>query len=391
MRTMVTAGHSVIFSGATVAIGLAVLVFINVPFIRSMGLGGMLVPIFAVAAGLTLLPALLYLLGARVNAWRVPFIGIFHRSEGQGWSRLANWIMRHAAPVFTLTTIFMLLLAVPSLFLSVEQNQLADAPGQAQAVQAGRVLQASLGGAVNPDTYVIDTGRAGGVYQPSNFAALGVFAKRLAGQTAVVKSVTWPTDKTAAQIRAAGGAGLVDKTGQLRADERRAVRGLAVQLGPRPERPAQGGEGDAPGGRAGVGGDAHRGAGDPERLQRRRLRAVPVPRPDRAGAGVPGAAAGLPLGGPAAEGGGPQRHLHPGHLRPDGDRVPVGVRREPVGGGPRHTRHRAVDPRVPVRLPLRALHGLRGVPHHAHARAATTEASRPPRRCRRGWPRRGAS
>ncbi len=214
VRTMVTAGHSVIFSGATVAIGLAVLVFINVPFIRSMGLGGMLVPIFAVAAGLTLLPALLYLLGARVNAWRVPFIGIFHRSEGQGWSRLANWIMRHAAPVFTLTTIFMLLLAVPSLFLSVEQNQLADAPGQAQAVQAGRVLQASLGGAVNPDTYVIDTGRAGGVYQPSNFAALGVFAKRLAGQTAVVKSVTWPTDKTAAQIRAAGGAGLVDKTGR---------------------------------------------------------------------------------------------------------------------------------------------------------------------------------
>ena len=75
VRTMATAGHSVIFSGTTVAIGLAVLVFLNVPFIRSMGIGGMLVPIFAVLAGLTLLPALLYLLGPRVNAWRVPYFG----------------------------------------------------------------------------------------------------------------------------------------------------------------------------------------------------------------------------------------------------------------------------------------------------------------------------
>ena len=75
VRTMATAGHSVIFSGTTVAIGLAVLVFLNVPFIRSMGIGGMLVPIFAVAAGLTLLPALMYSLGPRINAGRVPHFG----------------------------------------------------------------------------------------------------------------------------------------------------------------------------------------------------------------------------------------------------------------------------------------------------------------------------
>ena len=123
--------------------------------------------------------------------------------------------MRHAWPVFTLTTLFMLLLAVPSLFLSVEQNQLADAPGQAEAVQAGRVLQNALGGAVNPDTYVIDTGRPGGVYVAKNFAALGgTSPESLWGQTAVVKAVTWPTDKTAGEIRASAGAGFVDRTGQ---------------------------------------------------------------------------------------------------------------------------------------------------------------------------------
>lgn len=57
VRTLGTAGHAVLFSGLTVAIGLAVLVLLDVPFIRSMGIGGMLVPLAAVLAGLTLLPA----------------------------------------------------------------------------------------------------------------------------------------------------------------------------------------------------------------------------------------------------------------------------------------------------------------------------------------------
>src|SRR5262245_1641820 len=214
VRTMATAGHSVIFSGATVAIGLAVLVFLNVPFMRSMGIGGMLVPIFAVAAGLTLLPALMYLLGNRVNAWRVlPARFTRQRAERAFWARLANWVMRHAAPVFTVTALVMILLAIPSAWLSVEQDQLADAPQQAEAVQAGRVLQASLGGAVNPDIYVIDTGRPGGVYEASNFAALGDFAERTRQEKSVVLAVTWP-HRTAAEIRAEGGAGIVDETGR---------------------------------------------------------------------------------------------------------------------------------------------------------------------------------
>ena len=62
---------------------------------------------------------------------------------------------------------------MPSLFLSVEQNQLADAPSQARGGAGRARAPAALGGAVNPDTYVIDTGRPGGVYVAKNFAALG--------------------------------------------------------------------------------------------------------------------------------------------------------------------------------------------------------------------------
>jgi RND superfamily putative drug exporter len=213
-RTMATAGHTVIFSGSTVAIGLAVLVFLNVPFIRSMGIGGMLVPVFAVIAGLTLLPALLMILGERVNRLRV-LPARLQKADGEWWGVLARWIMRHALPVFTVATLFMLLLAAPALRLSVNQNQLADSPSGSEAVQAGRVLQAALGGAVNPNTYVIDTGRPDGVYAPATYARLGQLAQTLAADTSVVKSVTWASPgTTAAALRASGGAGLVDATGR---------------------------------------------------------------------------------------------------------------------------------------------------------------------------------
>ena len=56
---MATAGRATLFSGGTVAVGLALLVFMPLPFMRSMGVGGLLVPLVSIAASATLLPALL--------------------------------------------------------------------------------------------------------------------------------------------------------------------------------------------------------------------------------------------------------------------------------------------------------------------------------------------
>ena len=60
---MATAGRATLFSGGTVAVGLALLVFMPLPFIRSMGVGGLLVPLVSIAASATLLPALLAVMG----------------------------------------------------------------------------------------------------------------------------------------------------------------------------------------------------------------------------------------------------------------------------------------------------------------------------------------
>src|SRR6185437_10247827 len=65
VRTMATAGRAVVFSGATVAIGLALLLFMPLPFMRSLGVAGFLLPLVSLAAALTLQPALLSIYGRR--------------------------------------------------------------------------------------------------------------------------------------------------------------------------------------------------------------------------------------------------------------------------------------------------------------------------------------
>src|SRR4029077_6849537 len=80
VRTMTTAGRSVVFSGAAVTLGLALLLFIPVPFVRSLGIGGFLIPLASVAAATTLLPALLSVYGRRGSV-RIP---VFGRRGGTG-------------------------------------------------------------------------------------------------------------------------------------------------------------------------------------------------------------------------------------------------------------------------------------------------------------------
>lgn len=65
VRTMATAGRAVVVSGLAVALGLGLLLFVPVPLIRSLGIGGLLIPLASITAALSLQPALLSLLGQR--------------------------------------------------------------------------------------------------------------------------------------------------------------------------------------------------------------------------------------------------------------------------------------------------------------------------------------
>src|SRR5207248_622266 len=91
---MSTAGRAITFSGVTVAIGLSAMLFYQGTFMASMGAAGGIVVAIAVIYGLTFLPALLAVLGPRVDRLRLPWIGR-RRPEGAGaWHAMATWVMK---------------------------------------------------------------------------------------------------------------------------------------------------------------------------------------------------------------------------------------------------------------------------------------------------------
>ncbi|WP_285594120.1 MMPL family transporter [Kineosporia sp. NBRC 101731] len=85
-----TAGHAVLASGVTVAISLIALILVPVPLLRSMGFGGMLIPLMSTLVVLTLLPALLSLVGPRVDWPRIRR----ESKASRGWSAWARGVVR---------------------------------------------------------------------------------------------------------------------------------------------------------------------------------------------------------------------------------------------------------------------------------------------------------
>jgi uncharacterized membrane protein YdfJ with MMPL/SSD domain len=119
--TLQTAGRTVMFSGFTVAAAMSSLLIFPQNFLRSLGYGGVAAVLIAVVAAVTVLPALLFALGRRVDAGRLPWRR--HRAVSVGsdhgaWARLAHAVM--AKPVVVMVVIIGALLAVASPFLGVK-------------------------------------------------------------------------------------------------------------------------------------------------------------------------------------------------------------------------------------------------------------------------------
>src|SRR3954451_7123703 len=105
-RTMNTAGRTVLFSSITVAVALASLLVFPLRFLYSMGLGGALVALLAATIALTVLPAVLALLGNRVNAWAPGFLQRRAEREASAmhegfWYRLSRFVMRRPVGIAT--------------------------------------------------------------------------------------------------------------------------------------------------------------------------------------------------------------------------------------------------------------------------------------------------
>jgi RND superfamily putative drug exporter len=186
VRTMATAGRAVVFSGLTVAIGLSLLLFMPVPFMVSMGIGGFLIPLLSIAAAVTLQPALLSLFGRRGTKrahvadavrgrLRLPlprFRGTDDRSQGL-WARLARSIMRRPVAYLAIGSTLLIAAAVPVFDLELTPGSTSGTPQSPESIRGFNLLRDAVGpGAVAPAQVVVDTGAPGGVREADVQAAL---------------------------------------------------------------------------------------------------------------------------------------------------------------------------------------------------------------------------
>lgn len=134
-KTMATAGRAITFSGLTVAIGLSALLFYQGIFLASLGAAGAIVVACAVFYGLTFLPALLAVLGLRVNLLKLPLFGR-RPVAGRGfWHGMASWVMRRPVLVLAPTLGFLVLMGTPFLHLRLANGDVDQLPPRLEARQ----------------------------------------------------------------------------------------------------------------------------------------------------------------------------------------------------------------------------------------------------------------
>jgi RND superfamily putative drug exporter len=165
VRTLATAGRTVMVSGLTVALSLGALLLFPMNFLRSMGYGGIASVLVAMVAALTVLPAMLAVLGRKVDALKVPWLGrrriaaaSRHADEG-AWASLARAVMRRPLLVTVVTAALLLALGAPFLRAAwggVDARVLP--PGTEARVASTELGEAFPGAAAAPITVVVQAG-----------------------------------------------------------------------------------------------------------------------------------------------------------------------------------------------------------------------------------------
>ena len=145
-KTGMTASKSVIFSGLTVALALIGMFITPFTVLRSLGGGALVVVMVNVAASITLLPAILSLLGDKINSFRVPFIHLRTSNEEKNdssgfWYSFSKFIMRHSVISIVIVVSLLVLASMPAIDLKLGQNGITTFPKETMSRRGYEVLQ----------------------------------------------------------------------------------------------------------------------------------------------------------------------------------------------------------------------------------------------------------
>ena len=170
IRTMSTAGRTVLLSGLTASIGLTTLFLVPIPFIRSLGAAGLVVPVVSVLAALTLQPVMLFYLGKAgvTPRW---IRGAFNTSdEMKGiWARIASLVIKRPWQVLVSGVLVLLIAASSLAWLQLTPTSLRAIPSNIESARGLNFVIDHVGpGIVTPTVIVIDYGKSGQATLPEN-------------------------------------------------------------------------------------------------------------------------------------------------------------------------------------------------------------------------------
>jgi uncharacterized membrane protein YdfJ with MMPL/SSD domain len=140
-----SASRAVLFSGTAFVIALTGMLLVPDTILRSLAAGAVLVGITAVAAATTLLPAVLSLLGDRVDALRLPFVGGRSSREGRFWGGVVARVQRRPLASFLVSTAILVALAVPALELRTGSAGVRTIPDGYASKDGFNALEAEFG------------------------------------------------------------------------------------------------------------------------------------------------------------------------------------------------------------------------------------------------------
>jgi uncharacterized membrane protein YdfJ with MMPL/SSD domain len=175
-----TASRAVLFSGIAFTLAMVGLLLVPHTIMRSLAAGAIVAGLVSVAAALTLLPALMSLLGDHINALRIPFFGrTATREQSPFWSRTVRAVMRRPAASLALATLILLAMAVPVLAIRSGEAGVQTLPDRLAAKQGYLALNAEFPGeTTEPVEIVID----GDAASPGVRTGLARLEERLASE-----------------------------------------------------------------------------------------------------------------------------------------------------------------------------------------------------------------
>ena len=181
--TSTTAGRAVVFSGLAFVLAMFGMVLVPDTILRSLAAGAILVGIVSVLASMSLLPALIGLIGDRVNALRIPLVGRSAQagtaSEGRMWSAIVRGVMRRPGLTATLSVAFLLALSLPVLSLKLGFSGVRETPDRLVAKQGFIALERYFGvGTLDEVEVVVD----GDVSSPAVRSGINLVREKLASE-----------------------------------------------------------------------------------------------------------------------------------------------------------------------------------------------------------------